>query len=184
MTFAATNFSNRGASASLVSKARSAVAPRYQQATHSHKSIILDEFVPATGYARKYAILLLTRPRHRTQPRQVALPKLAGSAGQVTHGERWDRERRPTPSSEAIRRNGLHAAVRNRRIDRHEIRQRPSRHNGADDEACERPGKLDTSIAPKPIAVVAAPRKIVGHTRPIVDIEVSPGTRCHRKWIG
>jgi hypothetical protein len=38
------------------------VAPRYQQATHSHKSIILDEFVAATGYARKYAILLLTRP--------------------------------------------------------------------------------------------------------------------------
>ena len=38
------------------------VAPRYQQATHAHKSIILDEFVAATGYARKYAILLLTRP--------------------------------------------------------------------------------------------------------------------------
>lgn len=38
------------------------VAPRYQQATHTQKSIILDEFVAATGYARKYAILLLTRP--------------------------------------------------------------------------------------------------------------------------
>jgi hypothetical protein len=34
----------------------------YPAATHSHKSIILDEFVAATGYARKYAILLLTRP--------------------------------------------------------------------------------------------------------------------------
>lgn len=38
------------------------VAPRYQQATHTHKSIILDEFVAATQYARKYAILLLSRP--------------------------------------------------------------------------------------------------------------------------
>jgi hypothetical protein len=38
------------------------VAPRYQQASHLHKSVILDEFVAATGYARKYAILLLTRP--------------------------------------------------------------------------------------------------------------------------
>jgi hypothetical protein len=38
------------------------VAPRYQQASHAQKSIILDEFVAATGYARKYAIRLLTCP--------------------------------------------------------------------------------------------------------------------------
>src|SRR5512145_2230342 len=38
------------------------VAPRYQQASHAQKSVILDEFEAATGYARKYAILLLTRP--------------------------------------------------------------------------------------------------------------------------
>jgi hypothetical protein len=38
------------------------VAPRYQQARPAHKSLILDEFVAATGYARKYAIRLLTRP--------------------------------------------------------------------------------------------------------------------------
>lgn len=38
------------------------VAPRYQQAGHAQKSLILDEFVAATGYARKYAIRLLTRP--------------------------------------------------------------------------------------------------------------------------
>ncbi len=38
------------------------VAPRYQRAQHAHKSLILDEFVAATGYARKYAIRLLTRP--------------------------------------------------------------------------------------------------------------------------
>jgi hypothetical protein len=38
------------------------VAPRYQEANHTQKSLILDEFVAATGYARKYAIRLLTRP--------------------------------------------------------------------------------------------------------------------------
>lgn len=37
-------------------------APRYQEASHQQKSVILDEFVAATGYARKYAIRLLTRP--------------------------------------------------------------------------------------------------------------------------
>jgi hypothetical protein len=38
------------------------VAPRYQQAGHAQKSLILDEFVATTGYARKYAIRLVTRP--------------------------------------------------------------------------------------------------------------------------
>ena len=38
------------------------VAPRYQQAAPEHKSLILDEFVAATGYARKYAIRLLASP--------------------------------------------------------------------------------------------------------------------------
>jgi hypothetical protein len=37
-------------------------APRYQLASHSQKSIILDEFVAATTYDRKYAIRLLTHP--------------------------------------------------------------------------------------------------------------------------
>lgn len=38
------------------------IAPRYQAAPHGQRSIILDEFVAATGYARKYAIRLLTSP--------------------------------------------------------------------------------------------------------------------------
>lgn len=38
------------------------VAPRYHQATSAQKSHILDEFVAATGYARKYAIRLLASP--------------------------------------------------------------------------------------------------------------------------
>ncbi len=50
------------------------VAPRYQQASHTHKSIILDEFVAATGYARKYAILLLTRPP-LPAPAQIRRPR-------------------------------------------------------------------------------------------------------------
>src|SRR3712207_3209670 len=38
------------------------VAPRYHQAPADQKSLILDEFIAATGYARKYAIRLLASP--------------------------------------------------------------------------------------------------------------------------
>jgi hypothetical protein len=38
------------------------VAPRYQSAPPSQKSVILDEFVAVTGYDRKYAIRLLAHP--------------------------------------------------------------------------------------------------------------------------
>jgi hypothetical protein len=37
-------------------------ATRYQSVAHTQKSIVLDEFIAATGYARKYAIRLLTHP--------------------------------------------------------------------------------------------------------------------------
>jgi hypothetical protein len=37
-------------------------APRYQEATEAHKGTILNEFVAATGYARKYAIRVLNHP--------------------------------------------------------------------------------------------------------------------------
>jgi hypothetical protein len=36
------------------------VAPRYRGADRKQKSVILNEFVATTGYARKYAIRLLT----------------------------------------------------------------------------------------------------------------------------
>ena len=49
-------------------------APRYQQASHAHKSLILDEFVAATGYARNYAIRLLTRPPMPV-PTQIRRPR-------------------------------------------------------------------------------------------------------------
>ena len=38
------------------------IAPRYKEASPTLKSVILDEFVAATGYARKYAIRLLSHP--------------------------------------------------------------------------------------------------------------------------
>jgi hypothetical protein len=60
------------------------VAPRYQQATHTHKSIILDEFVAATGYARKYAILLLTRPP-LPAPAQIRRPRAPHYDAAVQH---------------------------------------------------------------------------------------------------
>jgi len=37
-------------------------APRYQEATELQKGVILNEFVAATGYARKYAIRMLNHP--------------------------------------------------------------------------------------------------------------------------
>ena len=38
------------------------IAPRYREASSTLKEVILDEFVAATGYARKYAIRLLNHP--------------------------------------------------------------------------------------------------------------------------
>jgi hypothetical protein len=38
------------------------IAPRYREASSTLKTVILDEFVAATGYARKYAIRLLSHP--------------------------------------------------------------------------------------------------------------------------
>ncbi len=48
------------------------VAGRYRDGTRSQKAAILDEFVAATSYARKYAIRLLTHP---TVPPPVAITR-------------------------------------------------------------------------------------------------------------
>ena len=49
------------------------IAPRYREASSRLKEVILDEFVAATGYARKYAIRLLNHPANQkltlTRPR-------------------------------------------------------------------------------------------------------------------
>lgn len=45
------------------------VAARYREADYPRKTILLDEFIACTGYARKYAIRLLLRPpRPASQP--------------------------------------------------------------------------------------------------------------------
>lgn len=46
------------------------VAPRYREGGRAQKSVILDEFVAATGYARKYAIRVLTSPIRPPAPIQ------------------------------------------------------------------------------------------------------------------
>src|SRR6266480_1553728 len=49
------------------------IAPRYREASSALKEVILDEFVAATGYVRKYAIRLLNHPTEQkltiTRPR-------------------------------------------------------------------------------------------------------------------
>src|SRR5215831_8281214 len=49
------------------------MAPRYREASTALKSVILDEFVAATGYARKYAIRLLCHPGERK--REIKRPR-------------------------------------------------------------------------------------------------------------
>ncbi len=53
------------------------MAPRYRDASARQKRVMLDEFVAATGYARKYAIRLLGQrmpvrlgPIQRPRPRR------------------------------------------------------------------------------------------------------------------
>ena len=50
------------------------VAPRYREASRKEKSVILNEFIAATGYARKYAIRLLTM-RVISLPRPIRRPR-------------------------------------------------------------------------------------------------------------
>jgi hypothetical protein len=56
------------------------VAPRYREAGYQQKSRILDEFVAVTGYARKYAIRLLTSPVSAPAPIQRPRPPRYGPA--------------------------------------------------------------------------------------------------------
>jgi hypothetical protein len=58
------------------------VAPRYQSAPPSQKSVILDEFVAVTGYARKYAIRLLAHPVPVPVPLSRPRARLYGAAVQ------------------------------------------------------------------------------------------------------
>jgi len=66
------------------------VAPHYQLASHGQKSLILDAFIASTGYARTYAIRVLTRPP-LPAPAQIRRPRLPryGSAVQAALEVAW-----------------------------------------------------------------------------------------------
>ena len=55
----------------------SATTKRYQKASNSEKRIILDEFVAATGYHRKYAICLLNNqtPDQKNEKKSLRQPR-------------------------------------------------------------------------------------------------------------
>lgn len=65
------------------------VAQRYREASHTQKSIVLDEFLAATGYARKYAIRLLTHPVVSTGPITRPRPRRYGPAVQDALTRVW-----------------------------------------------------------------------------------------------
>ncbi|HLZ25406.1 MAG TPA: hypothetical protein VKQ30_25060 [Ktedonobacterales bacterium] len=54
------------------------VGPRYREAKRKQKIQILDEFVAATGYDRKYAIRLLAAPVRPITPIQRPRPRRYG----------------------------------------------------------------------------------------------------------
>ena len=65
------------------------VAPRYREAGHVQKSVILDEFIAATGYARKYAIRLLSKPIAAPGPIKRPRARRYGPAVQDALGIAW-----------------------------------------------------------------------------------------------
>jgi hypothetical protein len=65
------------------------VAPRYREARHSQKSVILDEFLAATGYDRKYAIRLLAHPPATPTPIRRSRSRRYGPAVQDALATVW-----------------------------------------------------------------------------------------------
>lgn len=66
------------------------VALRYREADRAQKSLILDEFVAATGYARKYALRLLSKPVLPLPPRrQSSRPRAYGPEVQEALAAAW-----------------------------------------------------------------------------------------------
>jgi len=65
------------------------VGPRYREASHGQKSIILDEFIAATGYARKYAIRALSKPVAGSGPIVRPRARRYGPAVQDALGIAW-----------------------------------------------------------------------------------------------
>src|SRR5258708_38342812 len=65
------------------------IAGRYRDATGTRKSHILDEFVAATGYARKYAIRLLSAPLPPAQRMTRPRPRRYGKEVQDALAVAW-----------------------------------------------------------------------------------------------
>lgn len=65
------------------------VAPRYQTASLAHKTLILNEFVELTGYARKSAIRLLNHPPADPRPTRRPRPPVYGPEIQQTLFLAW-----------------------------------------------------------------------------------------------
>ena len=65
------------------------VAPQYREATHAEKSIILNEFLESTGYARKYGIRVLSRPVQTPVRVQRTRPRRYGPAVQEALAVAW-----------------------------------------------------------------------------------------------
>src|SRR5579859_6295206 len=65
------------------------VAGRYREGGSVQKTIILDEFVAATGYARKYAIRLLAQPVLPQEPIRRARARRYGPVVQDALAVCW-----------------------------------------------------------------------------------------------
>jgi hypothetical protein len=66
------------------------IAPRYREASSALKEVILDEFVAATGYVRKYAIRLLNHPAEQKLTITVHVPHTTAqksSKPYISHGQ-------------------------------------------------------------------------------------------------
>jgi len=67
-----------------------AIRPRYLKARRPEKKIILDEFVAATGYHRKYATRLLKHGRPRHSAKKHGLPKVYHGAVVAALEQIWE----------------------------------------------------------------------------------------------
>jgi len=65
------------------------IGPRYREARRARRAGILDEFVAATGYARKYAIRLLAGPTPAPGPIRRPRPRRYGRAVQEALAVAW-----------------------------------------------------------------------------------------------
>lgn len=66
------------------------IYPRYLKAKKAEKKLILDEFIAATGYHRKYAIRILKHGRPRRSNKKHGLPKIYQGEVVVALEQIWE----------------------------------------------------------------------------------------------